>query len=124
MKFRAPTDEPVHLALTTGHTCIITAEGIDIDPRFHRAAIAANCIPVGIEVPQEPPSDQSLDRAKALADGIRQMLDSDDDGMFTANGRPNATKLASIVGFKPDREEVDAAWAVVETELTGKGGGA
>lgn len=124
MKFRSATDEDVHLSLTSGHTCIVTPQGTDIDARFHREAIASGrCIPVGIELPQEAPAAPQFDRAKVIQDGIRKMLDSDEEGLFTATGRPNASKLNAIIGFKADREEIDAAWAVIEAEITAAGEG-
>ena len=44
MKFRSPTDEPLHVALTTGHTCTIPPEGVDLDPMFQREAIARGAL--------------------------------------------------------------------------------
>lgn len=124
MKFKSPTDEPVQLSLTSGHTCVVQPEsiepdGTDITPMFHREAIVRGCIPVGIEIPVTPaPAGPQFDRKKIIADGMRAMLESDDEGMFTGAGKPNITKLNAIVGFKTEREEVDAIWAEIEAELS------
>lgn len=121
MKFKSGTEEDTHLALTSGHSAIVTAEGNDIDPRFHAEAIRRGCKPIGIEIPPEAQAADGFNRAKALRDGITQMLESTEDGMFTANNKPNIKKLASIVGFNPDREEVDATWSAIQEELSGGG---
>ena len=45
MKFRSPTEEPIHVSLVTGHTALVTAEGVELDPMFHREAISKGAIP-------------------------------------------------------------------------------
>lgn len=124
MKFKSPTDEPIQLSLTSGHTCVVEPDGTDIDPRFHREAIARNCIPVGIELPETaPPAPPQFDRKQVIADGMRTMLESDEEGMFTGSGKPNMKKLDAIVGFKTERDEVEAIWAEVEAEMNASSAG-
>lgn len=118
MKFKSPTDDAVQLSLTSGHTCVVEPDGTDIDPRFHREAISKGCIPVGVEMPEiAPPAPPQFDRKQVIADGMRAMLESDEEGMFTAAGKPNMKKLDAMIGFRTEREEVDAIWAEVEAEM-------
>ena len=46
MKFRSPTDAPVHLALTSGHAAVVGPDPVELDARWHRVAIARGCAPV------------------------------------------------------------------------------
>jgi hypothetical protein len=47
MKFRSPTEHPVHLALTSGHTAVVGPDPVELDARWHRVAIERGCVPAG-----------------------------------------------------------------------------
>lgn len=53
MKFRSPTELPIHLALTSGHTFVIGAEPVDVPNQFLRHAVTEGCIAVGAELPPD-----------------------------------------------------------------------
>lgn len=46
MKFRSPGDEPMHISLTSGHTLVIPAEGVEVPDMFRREAIARGAEPL------------------------------------------------------------------------------
>lgn len=115
MKFHSPTDEPVHIALTSGHTAVVGPQDTELDKIFHKEAIARGCLPEGT-VSEEAPKNTGFDRKKVLTDAMNAMLEGADEGDFKADGTPNLNKLSERVGFKVSREEADAAWAEVSKE--------
>ena len=44
MKFRSPSDQPIHIALTTGHTAVIPPDGVVLDKMFHKEASARGAV--------------------------------------------------------------------------------
>lgn len=106
MKFRSPTDEPLHVALTTGHTCTIHPEGVDLDPMFQREAIARGAL-AGDDVAPVAQAPQ-FDRKQVITDAINGMMDGDNEGDFNEDGKPNLKRLNAVIGFQASRSEVDA----------------
>lgn len=113
MIFRSPTDEPLQIALTSGHTCTISTDGNDVPAIFHREAIARGALPGGIAL-EDPESDPAFNRKQAIIESLNQMLDGGDENDFTNQGKPDLRKLNARLGFQVAREEADSAW----TELT------
>ena len=69
MKFRSPTDAPVHLALTSGHTAVVGPHPVELDARWHRVAIARGCAPVrGLTALSPELRMLAADRDAAVAD--------------------------------------------------------
>ncbi len=111
MKFRSPTNDPLHIALTTGHTAVVSAEGTELAPMFHREAVARGAVPVDSTVASMDLQTQMLARHLAIKDALDAMLNGADKDDFTADGKPNLTRLKSKAGFAATREEVDAIFA-------------
>lgn len=111
MKFRSMEGD-VHLALTTGHTAVVTPEGVKLDRRFHKEAISRGCLPEGVQ-PDEPVAATGFDRMAVIKNAINGMLDGGADADFKADGTPNLTRLSKVAGFTVSREEADKAWAEV-----------
>lgn len=109
MKFRSNTDEDVHIALTTGHTVVVTVAGNEIDKMFHKEAIARGCLPEGVNDTQEDKTPQ-FDRKKVITDALNDMLSGSDEDDFTKQGKPSLDKLCARVGFTVSRSEADAIW--------------
>lgn len=107
MKFFAPTEEPIHIALTSGHTAVVTHEGTDLDMIFRREAIARGANAEGAVAVLQDQTPQ-FDRKQVIADAINGMMDGDNEGDFNDDGKPNLTKLNARVGFKVERTEADA----------------
>lgn len=115
MKFFSPTDEKVHIALTTGHTAVITADGSELDKRFHKEAIARGCLPEGVEA-DKPAENTSFDRKAIIEKTLQSMVDGSDEKDFKADGTPNLKQVSTKAGFMVDRTEVEAIWS----EMTAK----
>lgn len=116
MKFKSPTAATVAVHLTSGHCAQVTEAGVELDPIFHREAIARGCIPVGIEG-KKVDAKTDPTRPEVIRAAIEKMLDSVEEGDFTADNKPDLKKLAQLAGFKVSREERDAAWELMQAEL-------
>lgn len=115
MKFKSPSDEPMHIALTSGHAIVIEPEGSEVPAIFHKEAIARGAIPFGIEE-AAPLAGQNFDRAQVIRDAMNKMLDSADEDSFTKDGKPDLRKLRAMVGFGIDREEADKLFSEVTAD--------
>lgn len=118
MKFKAPQGD-IHLALRSGHTTVITPEGVELPDMFHREAIARGCIPVGVSggagVPVQGASKEFV-RADVITEAMKEMLVAQAEGDFTASGAPNIDRLSAKCGFRVEREERDSLWEQLEAE--------
>lgn len=115
MKFRSVTGEDVHIALTTGHSAVVTAEGVELDKRFHKDAIALGCLPEGVE-PDAAEAPTGFNRAEHIAEAMRTMLDGAEESDFTKDGKPDLRRLNAKAGFQVSRSEADAIWERVSAE--------
>ena len=113
MRFKAPGNEPVFLSLTSGNTAVVGVDYTELEPMFHREAIAAGCLPFGVEAPAPVVAEPTFDRKKVITDAINAMLDGAEEGDFTGDGKPDVKKLSARVGFTVDRKERDALFAEV-----------
>ncbi len=113
MKFRSPSDQPIHVALTTGHTASIPPEGVELDPMFHKEASARGAVAFDNSTPSVMTPEV---RKAAISAALTGMLDGKTEGDFTAEGKPNLLRLKAALGFSVTREEADAVF----TELTAK----
>lgn len=113
MKFRSPSDQPIHIALTTGHTAVIPPDGVVLDKMFHKEASARGAVAFDDNTTFVPSPEY---RKAAISAALTSMLDGKDEDDFTADGKPNLRKLKERVGFALTREEADAVFI----ELTAK----
>lgn len=114
MKFYSPSDEPLQIGLTSGHMAVIPSDGVELDPMFHREAVANGAIPetlFGVEG-SAGKSDGGgvMVRESEIKLAITAMLDGDDEGDFNEDGKPNLNRLKAKLGFSVTREEADAAF--------------
>ena len=118
MKFRSPSDQPIHIALTTGHTAVVPPDGVELNPMFHKEASARGAVCFDENAHAVALTMTPEVRKAAISAAMKGMLDGANEGDFTADGKPNLAKLKNRVGFTVSREEADAAWSVVSaTEL-------
>lgn len=109
MIFHSNTGEDVHIGLTSGHAAVVTVEGTELEPRFHKEAIARGCLPAGVaDIKTE--AKPTFDRRKVIADAMNAMLAGSASDDFTDQGKPNLIKLKARVGFGVAREEADSIW--------------
>ncbi|MFT3815260.1 MAG: hypothetical protein QM740_18085 [Acidovorax sp.] len=114
-RFRSPTDTPLHVALTSGHTAMIPPDGIELDPMFHREAIARGAVLTEGATAED--NTQAFNRQIVIRDTIAAMVTGKEKDDFTGDGKPNLVKLKAKTGFQVTREEADAVFA----ELTQQG---
>lgn len=117
MKFRSPTDEPFHIALTSGHTFVVGTELTEVPPLFRREAIARGCLPEGDEAPVL--KGENFNRAEVIASKLQAMLDGETEGDFKPDGSPNLVALMKRTGFRVSREEVEPIWEELKPSGTG-----
>lgn len=118
MKFKAPTDEPVQINLTSGHTCFIPGadkapDGVEIHPMFHREAIARGAEPFGVPSMKLDPGS-SPNRTEVITKTLQSMLDGNDEGDFKKDGTPDLNAVSRRCGFKAQREEVEAIFRTLQ----------
>lgn len=114
MKFFAPTEQAVHIALVTGHTAVVTSEGSELDKMFHREAIARGCTPEGVEREPAAQTGGGFERGKVIREALNAMLDGKDEADFKKDGTPDLRMVSKRVGFQVQRDEVDAIWAEMQ----------
>ena len=83
MKFYSPSDEPLQIGLTSGHMAVIPSDGVELDPMFHREAVANGAIPetlLGVEGLAGKSDGGGMVRESEIKLAITAMLDGDDEG--------------------------------------------
>lgn len=115
MKFYPPADQPVQIALTSGHITVVEPAGTELETRFQREAIALGCMPEGVER-EKPQEGAGFDKMAAIIDTINIMVDDGDEGEFTSDGKPDVRALSRRVGFTVSRGERDTAWDTVSDD--------
>jgi hypothetical protein len=116
MKFHAPGDEPISVNLTSGHTFVVTPEGIETPQMFHREAIAKGCMPETVAQQPAKPAKSQFDRALVIGEAIEAMIAGKNPEDFTGTGKPDLRRLCAKTGFQVSREEADAVWAEVSKD--------
>lgn len=114
MKFKSPTDQPVQINLTNGHTCFIPGndvepDGVEIHPMFHHEAIARGAEPFGVPGAKLNPGS-GPNRTEVITAALQKMLDGNEESDFKKDGTPDLNAVSRSCGFKVAREEVDPIW--------------
>ena len=109
MKLRAPSDEPVHVGLTTGHTLLISSEGTEVDAMFVRAALKAGAMPMG-DAPQWETQQQAEVRLGDIHDALEGSMRGIQPSLLGSDGKPDMRKLITKLGFNVHQSEVNAVW--------------
>ena len=113
MKFRSPTEQPIYMALTSGHTFVVGPDLIEVPKLFHRQAVMEGCIPEGMDSLPKDDDTPSDTKHSLIVDAMRKMVEAADANDFTNDGKPDTRKLSARVGFTVLKEERDAAWEEV-----------
>lgn len=121
MIFRSPTSEAIHVAMTDGQTANVPPEGIELDPAFHREAIARGCIPGTLADADvtKPQDGAGFDRQAVIVGALQAMLDGSNPDDFKKDGTPDLRQVSRRAGFQVQRPEVEAAWAEVSKAESG-----
>ncbi|MGB3881999.1 MAG: hypothetical protein WA955_15625 [Diaphorobacter nitroreducens] len=112
MKLRSPSNEPLHIGLTSGHTLVIPAndEGVEVPLVFRREALSRGAVVPGEQIDPSATGNPGFVREEAIRGALNDMLDGGKEDDFTADGKPNLRKLNTRLGFQVSREEVDKIW--------------
>jgi hypothetical protein len=112
MKFFSPTDEPIHVSLTSGHTAVVTAEGTELTEMFQREAVARGAILKDGDAAGDLRAQQ-LTRTLTIREALIAARDGNSQDAFKQDGTPDLRKLIGKLGFPVAREEADALWAEI-----------
>jgi hypothetical protein len=130
LRMRSPTNDPVRVALTSGHVIVIGPEPREVEPRFVREALAEGAIPEGVDPTLlsppaqkvEPPASD-LDRDEQIRVVLRAMLADRDakpgSDEFTAGGLPSVPAVNKRLGWRAAREDVYRLWQDVDPSADG-----
>lgn len=109
MKFRSPTDEPIYMALTTGHTCVVGPELVEVPDAFRRKAIAEGCLAEGETAAVVEVAAQAT-KMDLIREALRKMIADAEEADFNNDGKPDLRRLSKKAGFEVSRDERDEAW--------------
>lgn len=120
MQFKSPTDEPVYIALLSGHAAVIGSEWRDLPPILHRKALEEGCITdnmdeetIAAKVESAQPQESNHD---ILVGIVKGMAANPQDGDFTASDLPNLKRLGKLAGWNVSREEMMQAIHAIASE--------
>lgn len=120
MKFKSPSDQPVYIAMLSGHAAVIGNEWRELPPFMHREALAAGCITDNMDaetinamVNDAAPKDSNHD---ILVRAIKAMMDDPQEGDFTGAALPNLKHLSKRVGWTVNKEDMMQAVHAIANE--------
>lgn len=128
IKFRSPTDKPIHVAILSGHAATIGPQWRELPKILHKAAIAegaisSNMTREAIDAVVEGASG-ALDQDVAVKNALVAMLEEKDEPEnFTETGTPNIDVLSTRCGFNVERAQMLRVWKALQDE-TGDDGDA
>lgn len=132
VRFVSRSGGPTLVALLSGHTISISHEqpGTPLPERFHKAAMARGCVPAAVAAQLDEASTEStelpenrVNKQEVLINAISQMVQEASEStekqkaLFTNDGKPSATVLASRVGMQVTSGERDSAWEQFTKDL-------
>lgn len=126
IKFRSPTEKPVHVALLSGHAATIGPEWRELPKILHKAAIGegaitSNMTQEAIDAAVEGASG-ALDQDVAVKNALVAMLEeTDETDNFTESGIPNIDVLSTRCGFNVERAQMLRVWKALQDESGGEG---
>lgn len=140
MKFRSRSNtETIRLASTSGDILLIGSEFVEIPAHMEAEAYAKGCVSEEIynSIRADIENDSAAadiaaqtalvsgtlteeQRVAAIKTAINAMLDSNEEGNFTAQGLPHLKKLSALAGFTVSKEEMEAVWTSVSTSPEGQ----
>ena len=114
MQFRSPTDEPIRIALLSGHTASVGPQWRELPEVFHHAAMTHGCERDDNHVvPEQKPVEAGKDAMHQTVDidakyraALITMISRSQEGDFTAASLPNINTVSSLVGFAATKADV------------------
>ena len=120
MKFRHPTG--VTLQLLSGHGAQVGTEWRELPDMFYQEALVRGCDVDKTVIESRKEADpgtsdtanKTFDEPKLIREALELMKARGESGDFIANGNPNLSIVANLVGFKANKEMVYGIWHEVE----------
>lgn len=119
MRFRSPTETPVYMALTSGHTLVVGPDLIEVPKMFHRQAVMEGCIPEGMDAMPDDDGPAPDTKQDLIVAAIKKMLADPKEGDFNGDGKPDVRKLSQRAGFTVLADERNSAWTRLNDEDQG-----
>lgn len=110
LRFKSPTDTPIHICLLSGHSAVIGPEWRELPPLLHRDALIAGCVTdnmdqssIDARVEAATP-DKS--RHEILVEAVGAMYADNAPGHITQADLPNLKVLSGLVGWAVSKEDM------------------
>lgn len=120
MKFKSPGDEPIYVALLSGHSAVVTDEWRELPVMLHREALMAGCITDNMSAEAIAAKIESAQTGKSnheiLVETIKGMMDNPQSGYFTGADLPNLKVLSGLAGWTVNKEEMMQAVQEIANE--------
>lgn len=112
-----PTPAGLHFRFVKGEATEIPAKFVQLALNIGAEAVAeARAEADAIQAETDKEVLEEARRAQKLRKAIEEMVDRNHSGDFTAGGRPNLKRLSALVGFDPDRDEVEKVFDDLRNE--------
>ena|SRR5690348_13778412 len=124
MQFRSPNDNPIRLALTSGHSAIVSREWRELPEILHHAALSAGCecdqehiVPKRVEVESGPDAmNRVVDHDGEYRKALAVMIERNEEGDFTGADLPNINVVSKLCGFSARKEDVLRVFRAMSAE--------
>lgn len=126
-RFKSTSGNQVRIALLNGHVALIGSDWTDLHQRFWNDAYANGCISEDMikntsTKDVDPKVLNTLNnialQKNEVADAIRKLVKENVLDSFDSNGKPKATQLTSMVGFRVTNPMRDEVWYKVQQEMS------
>lgn len=125
-RFKSTSGNQVRIALLSGHVALVETTWTELHQRFWTDAYSQGCISEDM-VKNTSTSDVdpkvlntlnniALQKSE-ISDAIRKLVRDNVLESFDTNGKPKATKLTSMVGFRVTNSLRDEVWYKVQQEM-------
>lgn len=129
-KLFSPFPHVLPIALTSGHTFVVTQEPVNVPDMYVAEAMSRGAQEAGNESsavstsPEHasalitPEADQlAQQRADKIKEALTAMVNGSDEADFTKDGAPQLARVKARTGFSVSRAEVDGVWAEISAAL-------
>ena len=110
MKFKAPGEQPVYIAMLSGHSAVIGNEWRDLPLIMHRKALEEGCVSDNMDAATIAAKIESAipeeSRHSILMGIVKNMMANPKEGDFTASDLPNLKRLSGTAGWSVSKEEM------------------
>lgn len=141
-KLFSPFPHVLPIALTSGHTFVVTQEPVDVPDMYVTEAISRGALEAegaapasaGVSESETPVSNDTQpavqpdvitpqaeqlaqQRVDKIKEALTAMANGSDEADFTKEGAPQLARVKARTGFSVSRAEVEGVWAEVSATL-------